>query len=251
MKRASGSRAVLRHPRALLRSRGDRVELWTEAAGTVPSVYGERWREIDGRAYRSFEPTRSKLAAAIVHGWTGDLPRPGESWLYLGAASGTTASHVADLVGPSGRVFAVEKSVRPFARLLKLSDRWPGLCPILADAGAPEEYFDLVPGIDGIYADIAQPHQVEIVIRNVAPYLRPGGPVLIALKTSSMGRDRPPAGHLAAAERELETLLDLAPSVRLDPFHRAHYLVGGTVTPAGPRTSISSRPSRPRGARRR
>jgi fibrillarin-like pre-rRNA processing protein len=250
VRRPSRSRLAVRHPRAWLREKRDRVELWTEAAGSLPSVYGERWVDHDGRTFRSFEPTRSKLSAAIVHGWTGDLPRPGDGWLYLGAASGTTASHVADLVGPSGRVYAVEKSVRPFARLLRLSERWPGLGPVLADAGEPEEYFDLVPEVDGIYADIAQPHQVEIVTRNAATFLRTGGSVLIALKTSSMGRDRSPAGHLAAAERELEPLLDLAPSVRLDPFHRAHYLVGGRVRAPGTSASVSSRPSKPRAARR-
>ena len=87
-------------PRLLRRRIEDRDELWTETVGELPSVYGEGWQERDGRQFRRFEPARSKLAAGIVAGWEGPLPRPGERWLYLGAASGTTTSHVADLVGP-------------------------------------------------------------------------------------------------------------------------------------------------------
>ena len=236
--------------------RGDRTELWTETAGSPPSVYGERWKEIGGRMCRSFDPRRSKLAAAIAHDWSGDLPRNGERWLYLGAASGTTASHVADLVGPSGRVYAIEKSLRPFARLLQLSGRWLNLLPILADARTPEEYADLVPPVDGVYEDIAQPDQIEIVRRNASLFLRAEGcPLLIALKTASMGRTRPPAAYLAAAEEALEPAVELEPSVRLDPFHRAHYLVGGrarrNLFPGDLGGSVSSMPGRRHGARRR
>jgi len=243
-------------PRLLRREGPERTDLWTETVGAPPAVYGERWIQSNGRDYRSFEPGRSKLAAAITRGWTGDLPRPGEQWLYLGAASGTTASHVADLLGPSGRVYAVEKSVRPFARLYALSNRWPNLLPILADAREPGRYSDLVPEVDGVYADIAQADQLTIVRRNAELFLRAAGsPLLIALKTASMGRDRAPAGHLARGEEALEGVVDLEPSVKLDPFHRAHYLLGGRARPAlfgegGPDT-VRRRPGRSRGPRRR
>jgi fibrillarin-like rRNA methylase len=211
---------------------GDREELWTETVGSMPPVFGERWAEFDERTYRSFEPSRSKLASAVVKGWTGSLPVPGERWLYLGAASGTTASYVADLVGPTGRVYALERSLRPFSRLLSLAERWPNLLPILGDARNPRAYSGLVPPVDGIYADIAQPDQVAIVRTNAELYLRgPGTHVLIALKTASMGRELPAAGHLARSEEKLQPVVHLAPSVPLDPFHRAHYLLGGRVRP--------------------
>jgi fibrillarin-like pre-rRNA processing protein len=249
-------RPLRESPRLVRREGTERTDLWTETVGAPPSVYGERWIEANGRDYRLFEPGRSKLAAAITRGWTGDLPRPGERWLYLGAASGTTASHVADLVGPSGRVYAVEKSVRPFARLYALSERWPNLLPILADAREPAAYSDLVADVDGVYADIAQADQLTIVRRNAELFLRAAGsPVLIALKTASMGRDRAPAGHLARSEEALEDALVLAPSVKLDPFHRAHYLLGGRARPSllGERGggTLRPRPARSHGPRRR
>ena len=225
---ASRNRSRLRSVR-----RGDRAELWTETVGSPPAVYGERWAEFDGRSYRSFEPARSKLAAGIVRGWTGELPQPGERWLYLGAASGSTASHVADLVGPAGGVYAVEKSLRPFHRLSRLAGRWPNLAPVLADARGPDEYFDLVPAVDGVYADVAQPDQVEIVLRNAALYLaREGDPVVLALKTASMGRERSAAAFRARGEEVLGAYVDLEPSVRLEPFHRGHFLLGGSARAA-------------------
>jgi fibrillarin-like pre-rRNA processing protein len=235
-------------PRLLVRRFGERRELWTITVGSPPAVYGERWREEPGRTLRSFEPARSKLAAGVDAGWRGPLPRPGERWLYLGAASGSTASHVADLVGASGGVYAVERSVRPFARLLATSDRWPNLLPILADARDPVGFADLVPPVAGVYADIAQPDQVDIVRRNVELFsVGPGAAVLVALKTSSMGRDRTPGEHLDVAEEALHPLVDLARPVGLAPSHRAHYLIGGAVRGRAT-TPTSARPVRsPRG----
>jgi fibrillarin-like rRNA methylase len=206
----------------------DRTELFTESVGPPPPVYGERWVDVGPRSFRAFEPGRSKLSAGILREWSGPLPSAGESWLYLGAATGTTASHVADLVGPDGRVYAIERSPRPFARLLALARRWPNVLPILADARAPREYAPLVPNVRGVYADIAQPDQVAIVRANAELFLdRAGDAVVMALKTASMGRERDPAAHLAAAESELREGIELVPSVRLDPFHRGHFLVGG------------------------
>ena len=245
-------RPTLGSPRLVEAKLGDRRELWTEAVGDPPPVYGERWTEVDDRRFRLFEPGRSKLAAAVVRGWSGDLPAPGERWLYLGAASGTTTSHVADLVGPEGRVYAVERSVRPFARLLALAERWPNLRPILADAREPVEYAGLVPAVDGVYADIAQADQLEIVVRNAELLLGgEGGRLLVALKTPSMGRKRSAPAHRDAFEATLAENATLAPSVSLEPFHKGHFMVGGRWGRSS-RLPVreTPRPTRPRAPRR-
>ena len=49
--------------------------------------------------YRVWNPFRSKLAAAILGGVDNIYMQPGSKVLYLGAASGTTVSHVSDIVG--------------------------------------------------------------------------------------------------------------------------------------------------------
>jgi rRNA 2'-O-methyltransferase fibrillarin len=69
------------------------------------SVYGEKRVSIDGEEgtkteYRVWNPFRSKLAAGILGGLDDIFIAPGKRVLYLGAASGTSVSHVADVVGP-------------------------------------------------------------------------------------------------------------------------------------------------------
>lgn len=243
-----------RSPRLRRRPRGGHDELWTETDGLPPAVYGERWAVAGGHSFRAFEPSRSKLAAALARGWEGPLPKRGERWLYLGAASGTTASHVADLLGPAGRLYAVERSVRPFSRLLAVAERWPNLLPVLADAREPERYAGPVPLVDGIYVDIAQPDQVALALANAAIFLdERAGSLLLALKTSSMGRDVGAPGHLRAAEAALGRELDLGPALRLDPFYRSHYLFGGVRGGPSPHRPLRARLSNAehRGPRRR
>jgi fibrillarin-like pre-rRNA processing protein len=137
-----------------------------------------------------------------------------------------------------------------------VAERWTTLLPILGDARDPTVYAGLVPPADGIYVDIAQPDQAEILLRNAALLLRGAGSrVLIALKTASMGRDATALEHVRQAESMLSARVDLAATVRLDPFHRGHYLVGGLATPSlfaeeAP-AAPTSRPARSRERRRR
>ena len=65
------------------------------------SVYDERLVEYGGAEYRIWNPRRSKLAAGIVKNIK-NLPILHDSnqrLLYLGSASGTTASHISDIMG--------------------------------------------------------------------------------------------------------------------------------------------------------
>jgi rRNA 2'-O-methyltransferase fibrillarin len=76
------------------------------------AVYGEKRISIEGppdeagektkTEYRVWNPFRSKLAAGILGGLDEIYIAPGAKVLYLGAASGTSVSHVADVVGPVG-----------------------------------------------------------------------------------------------------------------------------------------------------
>ena len=59
-------------------------------------VQGEEGTKIE---YRVWNPFCSKLLAAILGGVGNIHIKSGAKVLYLGAASGTTVSHVADIVG--------------------------------------------------------------------------------------------------------------------------------------------------------
>jgi fibrillarin-like pre-rRNA processing protein len=231
-------------PPLWIREEDGRRVAFTAALGSPPSVYGERIVVGGGRNWRRWDPTRSKLGAAVVKGWDDPMPRLGERWLYLGAATGTTASHVADLVGPQGGVYAVERSLRPFTRLLATAERYPNLFPILADARLPGRYLGDVPLVEGLYIDIAQPDQLEIVLANAGWFLRDRGALLFAVKTASMGREKTPQHHLQEVVRRLESELEVRSSLALDPMHRRHYLVGarrGAPRPAAAAGLTSSR----------
>lgn len=80
--------------------------------------------------------------------------KPGSKVLYLGAASGTTVSHVSDLVGPEGMVFAVEFSPRSGRDLINVAQRRTNIVPIIEDARHPLKYRMLVPMVDVVFADV-------------------------------------------------------------------------------------------------
>lgn len=218
---------------------GERVVPATEGLGTPPEVYGERLIPVRSGWWRRWDPYRSKLSAALVKGFPGPLPQPGERWLYLGAATGTTPSHIADLVGPDGALYAVEMSLRPFARLLRLAERYPNLFPILGDARRPDDYAAWIPPVDGVYSDVAQPDQVSIARRNAELFLRDGRPLLLVLKLSSLGRDRAPEALVERALVDLRPFRVASPPIPLEPFHRQHRFLAARVAPAA---SVQGRP---------
>jgi rRNA 2'-O-methyltransferase fibrillarin len=141
------------------------------------SVYGEKRisvgasanaNEAEGSApssieYRVWNPFRSKLAAGILGGVDNIYMGPGSKVLYLGAASGTSVSHVADIVGPEGTVFAVEFSHRSGRDLINMATHRTNVIPIVEDARHPLKYRMLVGMVDCIFADVAQPDQARIV----------------------------------------------------------------------------------------
>ncbi len=210
----------------------DRPTFWTRALGNPPEVYGERLRFRDDATWRAIDPTRSKLGAAMCRGLREVPLTPGGKVLYLGGASGTTASHMADLVGRRGGVYVVEKSPRPFQRLLDVAGRWPNLFPILADAHDPRTYLPWVPPVDALYLDIAQPDQVEIALEHARLFLRRGGGLLFALKVPSLRRKEGGAGDPAEqALRGITRVFETDPPLRLEPFHRGHIFITGHYRP--------------------
>lgn len=143
--------------------RGKDDALLTKNMVPGESVYNEKRVSVDNPAtgekteYRVWNPFRSKLAAAIVGGVENIFMQPGSKVLYLGAASGTTVSHVSDLVGPEGVVYAVEFSKRSGRDLVNMAKKRPNIVPIIEDARHPQKYRMLINMVDTVFADVAQP----------------------------------------------------------------------------------------------
>ena len=176
-------------------------------------VYGER--VISG--HRVWDPCRSKLAA-LYHLGKGVELSDSLRVLYLGAAHGTTVSHVSDYVEV---VYAVEMAPRPMQDLLEVAGRRKNIIPIMADAVHPESYAPLVEEVDLVFQDVASPLQADIAIRNRA-FLSPGGHLILVVKTRSIdtaARPEDVEGGVGEAIRPHYTILD---STWLLPFHRDH-----------------------------
>ena len=170
-------------------SRGKEDSLVTKNLVPGDSVYGEKRISVEDEngktEYRVWNPFRSKLASAILGGVENTWMEPGCKVLYLGAASGTTVSHVSDIVGPEGRVYAVEFSHRSGRDLLGVAQKRSNIVPIIEDARHPQKYRMLMSTVDCIFADVAQPDQARIVALNAHNYLKIGGHVVISIKVRS------------------------------------------------------------------
>jgi len=199
----------------------------TQKLATVNSapgtqVYGEKLIESEGVEYRLWDPYRSKLAAAITRSIKGVPITVGSKVLYLGAASGTTASHVADIVGQDGAVYCVEVSSRPLRDLLLVCNHRPNMVPMLADATKPSRYCSLVGKVDVIYQDVAQPEQSEILFANAKAFLCEGGHAMLALKARSIDVTKEPREIFRNEMEKLEREFEILDAKVLEPYEKDH-----------------------------
>lgn len=165
------------------------------------SVYGEDILHLDDAEYRQWDPNRSKLGAFLVK--QGSLPFQYDSEvLYLGAADGTTVSHISDIL-TDGKIYAVEVAKNPYRNLLQLSKKRKNIFPILSDARCPEEYRELVNEVDLVYQDIAQRDQVEIFIKNL-DFLNEGQHGMIAVKSRSIDVSTSPGKIYQEVKKKFE-----------------------------------------------
>lgn len=201
--------------------------LATRNLSPAHAVYGEELVKHRRKEYRVWDAYRSKLAAAILKG-VNEVPiAPSRKVLYLGAASGTTASHVSDIVGEEGAVFCVEFAQRTMRELIEnVCSNRPNLSPILADARHPDAYRSLVPPVDAIYCDVAQPEQARILSDNADLFLTKPGTAMIAVKSRSVDVTMSPASVFSQEKRTLvQRGFEIVDTVRLEPYERDHAMI--------------------------
>lgn len=209
---------------------------------TLPD--GIEYREIDGKKHlatrgvtvsdeptdgewRALRPGRSKLAAMLEQGLLVDVSLT-QSILYLGAATGTTVSHLADITGP---VYAVEIAARPMRDLLAIAETRQPIIPLLKDARRPETYAHVVEANVGIvFQDIATRGQAEVALAN-RQFLADEGHYLLSIKARSEDVTAPPEAVFDEALNELRQEYTIVDSANLDPYHTDH--LGVVATPRG------------------
>lgn len=226
---------IQEHPRfeGIFVTRGKDDSLATKNMTPGFSVYNEKRIVSDNIEFRQWNPYRSKLAAGIQAGCDHIYMKPGCKVLYLGAASGTTVSHVSDLVGPTGVVYAVEFSQRSGRDLMNLAKKRPNIVPIIEDARYPQRYRMIVPMVDCIFSDVAQPDQSRIVILNANYFLKSKGGVLMSIKANCVDSTVPPATVFAQEVNKLrEGAVKPKEQVFLEPFEKDHAMVIGVFKPS-------------------
>jgi len=196
----------------------------TENLTPGKKVYGEKLVPFRGKELRMWNPRRSKLAAAIHKGLK-KLPLRGDSRvLYLGAAQGTTSSHLSDMAR-EGSVYCVEISPIALRKLLEVCTWRGNMVPILADASRPEEYLFLLEKVDLVYQDIAHPRQVEILKENARLFLKSGGYLFLALKARSISSVEKPGKIFDREVRKLGEDFKILQKIKLSPYEKDHLMV--------------------------
>lgn len=213
------------------------------------SVYGEKRVSIQSDPtdattsveYRFWNPFRSKLAASIMAGVEDTHIKPGSRVLYLGAASGTTVSHVSDIVGEKGVVYACEFSHRSGRDLLNVAKKRPNIVPIIEDARHPHKYAMVVGIVDTIFADVAQPNQAQIVAQNAHKFLKNDGFAVISIKANCIDSTAEPEAVFAREVNKLrEESFKPIEQVTLEPYERDHAVVVAKYRPGGKSTAVKS-----------
>jgi rRNA 2'-O-methyltransferase fibrillarin len=218
--------------------RGKEDALVTRNMVPGDAVYGEKRISIEGSEpsdkieYRVWNPFRSKLAAAILGGVDNIYIKPGSKVLYLGAASGTTVSHVSDIVGPEGLVYAVEFSHRSGRDLINVAKKRTNIIPIIEDARHPHKYRMLMGMVDVIFADVAQPDQARIVALNAHSFLKNQGHFVMSIKANCIDSTAEPTKVFAGEVKKLKSeKLKPQEQITLEPYERDHAVVVGIYRP--------------------
>ena len=198
-------------------------KLYTVSSSPGIRVYGERLVRDDLHEYREWDPRKSKLAAYIKTGGNVFPFRKNSKILYLGASSGTTASHVSDIAS-DGKIYCVEFSPRMFRDLMNTCAARPNMLPILGDAMDPRGYQFAVGPLDIVYSDVAQKRQADIIADNMDLFHAELG--VIAIKARSEDVASQPSDIYKQSERKLRDRgFEILDSRDLEPYENAHRMV--------------------------
>ena len=201
-------------------------KLATENLVPGNQVYNEKLLNKNGIEYRIWDPFRSKLAASIMNRLEEFPFKENSSVLYLGVSTGTTASHISDIVGMEGKIFAVEHSSRVARDFLdRVASYRKNIIPILQDARQPKEYFSVYEKVDIVYSDIAQPDQTEIAIANCKAYLKNNCYLFLVIKTRSIDVTQSPKKIIENELKKLQPNFEILQQIDLYPYDKDHAMI--------------------------
>ncbi|MDP7244224.1 MAG: fibrillarin-like rRNA/tRNA 2'-O-methyltransferase [Flavobacteriales bacterium] len=200
----------------------ERGRLYTANLTPGKRVYDEQLVKQNNIEYREWDAYGSKLASTILNGCRNIFIRKNDVILYLGSASGTTVSHVSDIVGKEGLVFAVDVAPRVMRDLIFNLEGRKNVAPILADANHTKELIERISMVDVIYQDIAQKDQVNIFLKNINMFLKKDGYAIVAIKARSIDVTKYPKEIFKEVKEILEKELIIVDYRTLEPYQKDH-----------------------------
>lgn len=90
---------------------------------------------------------------------------------------------------------------------MNMAKKRPNVIPIIEDARHPAKYRMLVPMVDVVFADVAQPDQARIVGVNAQYFLKNAGFFVISIKASCIDSTAPPEAVFAREVKNLQEQL--------------------------------------------
>ena len=159
---------------------------------------------------------------------------------------------MSDVVGPEGMVYAVEFSHRfgPLMvthlqsidltfvlhrsgrDLLNMAKKRTNVVPIIEDARHPHKYRMLIPMVDCVFADVAQPDQARIVALNAQYFLKNSGHFVISIKANCIDSTAEPEAVFAGEVKKMQAeKMKPQEQVTLEPYERDHAVVVGIYRP--------------------
>ncbi|MBI2134690.1 fibrillarin-like rRNA/tRNA 2'-O-methyltransferase [Candidatus Woesearchaeota archaeon] len=185
-------------------------------------AYEEQLVNQNNIEYREWDPYTSKLAALIANKCQNIFIRKDDVVLYLGSSTGTTVSHVSDIVGKEGFVFAVDLAPRVMTSLIFNLEGRKNIAPILESANHTGRLSERISVVDIIYQDIAQKDQLNIFLKNIHNFLKKDGYALLAVKARSIDVTRKPKEIFNEVKRELEKETIVIDYKTLEPYQKDH-----------------------------
>lgn len=176
---------------------------------------------VKGEEFREWNPNRSKPAAAIANGLKEFPVKEGSKILYLGVASGQTATFLSDIIGKNGIIYGIEFSQRCVRDLNQVAEKRGNIVPVLGDARKPEEY-GWIEKVDIILEDVASDDQSPIMVRNAGRFLEPDGFAMIAIKARSINVVKDPREIYRQEIEKLKKHFKILDKVVLDPYEKDH-----------------------------
>jgi len=115
---------------------------------------------------------------------------------------------------------------------MEVAKKRTNIIPIIEDARKPQKYRMLVPMVDCVFADVAQPDQARILAINAHYFVKNGGAFVISIKASCIDSTAPAEHVFAQQVSELKKqMFKPREQISLEPYERDHAVVTGLYRP--------------------